>query len=160
MESKTIVLTGNTENVTRFKFMPTFDYAPKATVIVYYVTGESLLSTSVHVDLRDHFRNFIDLEVTPDEVKPGDEVDINVKSNPKSYIGLMAIDQSVLILRSGNALAQDEIWNELEMFHSQTKLRSYGLEPVRRKKSIQFYANSWEDFQVSMNDHSISSKLQ
>lgn len=136
VNSKTIVLNGNTENVTRFTFTPTFDYAPRAVVIVYYISNSSISSTIASIELHDKFKNFIDLEVTPDESKPGGEIDINVKSNPKSYIGLLAVDQSVLLLRSGNDLAQDEIWSELSTFHLQTQSTSY-------------YRNGWHDFDVS-----------
>lgn len=152
LESKTVVLKDSPATENRITFTPTFDHTPKTTVIVYYVSGESILSTSLHIDLTEQFKNFIDVEVVPDTAKPGDEVQINVKSNPKSYIGLLAIDQSVLLLRSGNDLANDEIWNELEMLTAQTKPRSYDFAGAKKKKSIAYYSNCWEDFSVSIEN--------
>lgn len=99
--------------VHRFSFVPHFGYAPEATVIVYCVRDGYLVNTSFTVQLYDDFANFIDLDVSRDVAKPGDIVDITVKSNTNSYIGLLGIDQSSLNLRSGNDLAREIIWNEL-----------------------------------------------
>lgn len=151
LETKTITPVFDdecTEYVHRFKFLPTFDYAPKSKIIVYCVRDGAIVSTSVIADMHDDFKNFIDLNVAPNTAKPGQVVDINVKSNPNSYIGLLGIDKSVLILRSGNDLAQDEIWNELDSFHSEVKRRSYGYEENRQRKMPQYY-NQWEEFSVS-----------
>lgn len=149
VESKSIHIPENTNNSHRFKFVPTFDYAPRAKVIVYLVEGEAIRSTNVCVVLDQNLRNYIELNVTPDTAKPGQTVDINVKSNPKSYIGLLGIDQSVLLLRSGNDLAQDEVWNELDMFNSQTSYRHFDYddsEKPKKKKYVLPYHNNWEDF--------------
>lgn len=152
MESNTITpafdATNETEFLHRFRFLPTFEYAPKVNVIIYYVKDETIVSTSVRIDLYDDFNNFIELNVTPESVAPGQTIDLAVKSNPNSYIGLLGIDKSVLILRGGNDLAQDEIWNELEMFHSQVKRRSYSFGSTR-KRSMVTYHNEWSDFRVS-----------
>ena len=37
----------------------------------------------------------------PTQAKPGEKVDIKVTTNPDSYVGLMGVDQSVLLLKSG-----------------------------------------------------------
>lgn len=49
-------------------------------------------------------------------------------------------------MRSGNDLAKDEIWNELELFHSEVKRRSYSFEE-KPNKQVPFYSNLWEDFE-------------
>lgn len=143
----TFVESENSEYTHRFSFLPNFDYAPKAKVIVYYVRDRSIVSTTVYVDLYEDFKNFIELDVAPNTAKPGQIVDLNVKSNPNAYIGLLGIDKSVLILRSGNDLAQDEIWNELELFHSQVKRRIYDYSEKKQRK-MPCYNNLWEDFSV------------
>lgn len=153
LETKTIAPvfddSDTSEYVHRFTFLPNFNYSPKAQVIVYCVRNGSIISTKLSVDLYDDFKNFIDLDVSQETTKPGEIVDINVTSNPKSYIGLLGIDQSVLLLRSGNDLAQDEIWNELEMFHSNVKRRSYS-HVEKRKRAMPLYVNSWDDFSVKI----------
>lgn len=114
-------------------------------VIVFCVRSQSIVSADVCVDLYDDFKNFIDVDATPDTAKPGQMVDINVKSNPNSYVGLLGIDKSVLILRGGNDLAHDQIWNELELFYTQVKYRSYDYCEERKPS----YHNPWDDFAVS-----------
>lgn len=70
--------------------------------------------------------------------RPGQEVDITVISKPNSYIGLMGVDQSVLLLRKGNDLDKFQIFNELEGYSRGQPLsqRYYGIE-------------EWKDFAVS-----------
>lgn len=152
LETKTVSPAFNDSNTTeythRFSFHPTFDYAPKANVIVYCMRNQSIVSANVCVELYDDFKNFIDMDVAPITAKPGQIVDINVKSNPNSYIGLLGIDKSVLLLRGGNDLAHDEIWNELEMFYTQVKHRSYDYSE-ECKRPLPSYHNPWDDFAVS-----------
>lgn len=54
--------------------------------------------------------------MSTDEASPGQEIDITVISKPNSYIGLMGIDQSVLLLRSGNDLDKSEVFDELDQY--------------------------------------------
>lgn len=59
-------------------------------------------------------------------------------SKPNSYIGLMGVDQSVLLLRKGNDLDKSQIFNELGEYSRKQSLppRYYGID-------------EWEDFAVS-----------
>lgn len=154
LETKTITPvfadSDSSEYVHKFSFHATFDNAPRTHIIVYCVRDASIVSTKVNVEFYDDFKNFIELNIVPNAVKPGQIVDINIKSNPNSYIGLLGIDKSVMILRSGNDLGKDEIWNELELFHSEVKRRSFCFDEKRTRKTP-FYTNSWEDFQVGID---------
>lgn len=152
VDSKTVTTAfdlNETEFKHRFTFLPNFDYAPKVKVIFYYVKDAFIVSESINVDLNQDFKNFIELDVLPNQATPGDAIDLIVKSNPNSYVGLLGVDKSVLILRGGNDLAHDEIWNELEMFHAQVKRRIYEFENSKKRKMPQYY-NSWLDFEVSI----------
>lgn len=40
-----------------------------------------------------------------DEVGPGDNVDITISAKPNSYVGLLAVDQRSLLLKSGNDIS-------------------------------------------------------
>lgn len=159
VESRTIKVEQDPENVRfsdTFKFIPTFKHAPQPTIIVYALVGEEIMSTKVSFSIYENLQNFIDLSVTPEAAKPGHIVDIEVKSNPKSYIGLLGIDQSVLLLRGGNDLSYDDVWNELEMFYTQISYRKHSFsfgeatapEKKKKKKTAPIYNNHWEDFSV------------
>lgn len=161
LESNTIVTAfdlNDTEYIYRFKFVPTFDYAPKAHAVFYYVKEEHIVSTNVGIDLYEDFKNFVELEAIPRATEPGETVELTVRSNSNSFIGLLGVDKSVMILRGGNDLARDEIWNELEMFHGQIKARifEYGKS---RKRSLPVYHNELSDFKVNQVNKSKNEKL-
>lgn len=151
LETKTVTPIFDETNATeyrhRFSFHANFDYAPTATVIVYLMRKQSIVSTKINVDLKDDFKNFIDMNVTPNIAKPGQIMAINIKSNPNSYIGLLGMDKSVLILRGGNDLTHDEIWNALASMDAQVKGRPYDYS--EGKKQRVYYYNPWKDFSVS-----------
>lgn len=44
--------------------------------------------------------------MTPDSVEPGKAVDIVVKAKPNSYVGVLGVDQSVLLLKTGNDISR------------------------------------------------------
>lgn len=98
----------------------------------------------------------VTVELSTPEATPGQEVDITVISKPNSYIGLMGIDQSVLLLREGNDLDQTEVFSELEVYskrgqsygkwNSKTSLdfsvrcvnRSFGCSPIYKNDKTHF----------------------
>ena len=120
--------------VHRFKFKPNSSYAPKVEIIVFCVRDRKIVSTHLTLDIHDNPKNFIELNVTPDTVKIGQSVDISVKSNANSYIGLLGMDESQLQMRANNDINQEDIFNELEQFHEERKKTS---------------PNPWDDFSVS-----------
>ncbi|XP_033174138.1 pregnancy zone protein [Drosophila mauritiana] len=86
---------------------PTFLTAPNGRVYFYYVdeTGEFRYTEetfSVEVELQ----NQIEIKA-PEEVKPGADVALEIKTAPKSFVGLLAVDQSVLLLGSNNDLNKE-----------------------------------------------------
>jgi CD109 antigen len=48
----------------------------------------------------------VEVRVAPDSVEPGKAVDISVKAKPNSYVGVLGVDQSVLLLKTGNDITQ------------------------------------------------------
>lgn len=93
-----------TVNVT---IKPTFLTTPYGRVYFYYVdeTGEFRYTEetfSVEVELQ----NQIEIKA-PAEVKPGADVALEIKTSPKSFVGLLAVDQSVLLLGSNNDLNKE-----------------------------------------------------
>lgn len=65
-------------------------------------------------------------------------MDITIISKPNSYVGLLGVDQSVLLLRKGNDLDKSQIFNELAEYSRKQSVpsRYYGID-------------EWEDFSVS-----------
>lgn len=44
----------------------------------------------------------MDVKVTPSDTEPGASVELNLEAKPNSYIGLLGVDQSVTLLKTGN----------------------------------------------------------
>lgn len=69
-------------------------------------------------------------------------MDITVICKPNSYVGLLGVDQSVLLLRKGNDLDRTQIFNELAEYSK------------KQPNPSRYYAvDEWEDFTVSENVH-------
>lgn len=45
------------------------------------------------------------MDISRDETEPDTSVDINFEAKPNSYIGVAGIDQSVLLLKTGNDIS-------------------------------------------------------
>lgn len=154
VESKTVKLSADAGTSYRFTFVPTFEMTPQVDIVVYYVEDKSLCSARTSFDLKD-LDNFIELIVEPATAKPGDVVDLNVESNAKTFVGLVGVDQSVLLLNEGNDLVQNEVWNELERFHTQLSYARLGFfnpdenNKKKKKKCLPPYYNNFPDFNSS-----------
>ncbi|XP_037033233.1 CD109 antigen-like [Bradysia coprophila] len=107
----------------KFTFVPDFNCAPKVEIIVYFIIDTKIKSTFLSVDFKGgDFANFIELDVTPNTAKPGQMIDIYIKTNPNAYVGLLCVDKSVKLLGSGNDLTSDEIW---KLWTCKTSRRGY-----------------------------------
>ncbi|XP_033172652.1 C3 and PZP-like alpha-2-macroglobulin domain-containing protein 8 [Drosophila mauritiana] len=96
-------------------FEPAFVMVPQATIFVHYIFDGVLISDEKTVDIERDFENTIEISTT-NEARPRDEVSLKVKTDPHSFVGLLGVDQSVLLLRSGNDLNRDQILNNLATY--------------------------------------------
>ena len=51
----------------------------------------------------------VSLSFDKDKVQPADQIILAVNAYSGSYVGLLAIDQSVLLLKGGNDVTQDMV---------------------------------------------------
>ena len=51
----------------------------------------------------------VDIKASTNDTSPGEEVTLKMTAAPSSYVGLLAVDQSVLLLRSGNDITEDQV---------------------------------------------------
>lgn len=58
----------------------------------------------------------MDVKVTPSDTEPGASVELNLEAKPNSYIGLLGVDQSVTLLKTGNDI---EYVSQLYYYHLQ-----------------------------------------
>lgn len=90
------------------------------------------------------------IELSTPEATPGQEVDITVISKPNSYIGLMGIDQSVLLLRDGNDLNEAEVFSELEKYSERGQ--SHGKWNTKTSKDFSVRICDFSFFSANFNE--------
>uniref|UniRef100_A0A2M4A166 CD109 antigen n=2 Tax=Anopheles triannulatus TaxID=58253 RepID=A0A2M4A166_9DIPT len=112
-----------------FKFTATFAMVPRAKLVVFYIAANGdLVSDSKVITFDSELPNFMKVTLSKEQTKPGQMVDITVSTNPDSYVGLLGVDQSVLLLKSGNDITKDQVFSELEKYEE----RSYGFYRKKR----------------------------
>ncbi|XP_058061517.1 thioester-containing protein 1 allele R1-like isoform X2 [Anopheles bellator] len=121
-----------------FKFPAIFAMVPRAKLVVYYIAPNGdMVSDSKVIQFDSELQNFMKVTLSKEQSKPGQDVEITVSTNPDSYVGLLGVDQSVLLLKSGNDITKEDVFSELEKYEE----RSYGY--YRRKRSFSW--RPWGD---------------
>lgn len=92
--------------------------APKARLIVYYVrpSNQEIVADALSFQVDGVFKTPVHITSNTNQTKPGSMVDISVETKPSAYVGLLGVDQSVLLLRQGNDITQDDILREMESY--------------------------------------------
>nr|CAD7424615.1 unnamed protein product [Timema monikensis] len=109
------VLVANTVPVSnshthKFRFLATYAMAPTAHILVTFLKDDGeVVADALDIQMEGVLQNFVDIEVNPMEARPGSDVDIVVKAKPNSYVGILGIDQSVLLLKSGNDITEEDV---------------------------------------------------
>lgn len=102
-----------------FDFTATFDMVPNVHVVVYTIRdGGNVHTASRTIYLQKKLPNQITLESALNETEPGTEYDLKIITSPNSYVGLLAVDQSVLLLRSGNDISVDDVTDDLGRYNT------------------------------------------
>uniref|UniRef100_A0A1B0BJ33 TEP1-F n=1 Tax=Glossina palpalis gambiensis TaxID=67801 RepID=A0A1B0BJ33_9MUSC len=127
----------------KITFQATFEMMPRANVFVYYVDEFDLKFQEITLEFLSEFENKVKI-TGPLQAKPGQDVSLEIKADPNSYIGLLGVDQSMLLLKSGNDLEFDAV---LKNFRS--------LKPVDKhyQNSIYTYPGERSGLVVMTNAH-------
>lgn len=113
---------------------------PAVKVLIYVVKADGIWSTRLNIDLRGELHNFVDLSLSKAQAQPGDEIDVNVKTNPKSYVGLLGVDEKLLLLKSGNDIDGKEALRKMYNIFWKTYPYHEGHDD---------FLNYWADFKVN-----------
>ncbi|XP_061401081.1 thioester-containing protein 1 allele R1-like [Musca vetustissima] len=102
------------QNQHRYKLQlkATFDMIPKADVFIYSIDDGKFCCDETTINICNEFENKLEISA-PEQAKASDVVNLAIKSDTDSFIGLLAVDQSVLLLQSGNDFDKDAIFNGL-----------------------------------------------
>ncbi|XP_076245134.1 thioester-containing protein 1 allele R1 isoform X2 [Calliopsis andreniformis] len=105
------------EHTATFKFLATYVMAPTAHVIVYYVGNDGeVIADALDVELEGVLQNFVDIKIAPEEVAPGENVNLVITSKPNSFVGLLGVDQRSILLKSGNDISYEQVYKELKSY--------------------------------------------
>ncbi|OTF69606.1 hypothetical protein BLA29_001504 [Euroglyphus maynei] len=93
---------------------------PKARLLVYYIRNENkeIVADALNFNVDGTFKTPVSISSNVNQTKPGGMVDIQVRTKPSAYVGLLGVDQSVLLLKSGFDITQQDVLNELESYDS------------------------------------------
>lgn len=139
VEAKTVSVPDNESNFHEFTFAANESITPELAILIYVVKNDNIWSKKLSIPFKEDLKNPVDLSLSNVQAGPGDQIDVNVKTNAKSFVGLLGIDKSILLLRDGNDLDREMILRMMiENFTS--------VHPDQ--ESHYDYLNSWSDFKV------------
>ncbi|KAI8125143.1 CD109 antigen [Lucilia cuprina] len=123
------------------KIKPLFEMVPESHLYVYFVLDGELKFEEMTLNFPKEFQNkasFNAIEITaPEHAKPSEEVTLNIKTDPDSFVALLGVDQSVLLLKSGNDLDSKQIIDDLNTYKTSTpEIRGVGRYPGRTSSLI------------------------
>ncbi|XP_048243520.1 CD109 antigen-like isoform X3 [Haliotis rufescens] len=155
MSRGSIVATGYIDkaNLASFSIPVTSKMAPNARIIVYYVRKDGeIVTDSVSFDVDGAFENKVSISMDKTTAQPGDSVNVQVTADPQSLVNLLAVDQSVLLLKSGNDITQSEVISELKSYDTIKSVGGGGfggpipLGAVARRKRMVLPWGGWWGF--------------
>ncbi|PIC54696.1 hypothetical protein B9Z55_003841 [Caenorhabditis nigoni] len=109
----------NAEHAT-ISFQATANMAPKSRLIVYAIieNSQEVLVDALDFKVEGIFQNQVALSIDKQAVEPGQNVKFKVTSDKNSFVGLLVVDQSVLLLKTGNDITREKVEADLENYDS------------------------------------------
>ncbi|KAG4076804.1 hypothetical protein HA402_009150 [Bradysia odoriphaga] len=99
-------------------FTATFDMVPSGTLVAYYIAENGdVISTNIQVPVTG-LNNFVKLQTSAAEKQPGEKVNVIISTKPSSKVCLLGVDQSVVLLKSGNDIIPSDVYAELGTYNN------------------------------------------
>ncbi|XP_048017560.1 alpha-2-macroglobulin-like [Megalobrama amblycephala] len=118
-----------------FKLSISADLAPVVQILVYCVLpSENVVVGSKNFNTEKCFKNKVSLQFSPAKAVPGEKNTLQLSAQPGSLCGLSAVDQSVLILKSGERLDTDKVFKLLPV----QSLSGYPYNAVDTPECLEF----------------------
>ena len=116
------------EPTIRFTVTPLM--APGARLLVYQILPTSEVAADyLPFSVEAAYPHEVAVGFGENEVRPGDEVDINVQTQGEARVGLVAVDRSVYILAE-NRLNLQQVFSELERLYQQPQVELHEARPI------------------------------
>ncbi|XP_060578353.1 CD109 antigen-like isoform X2 [Ruditapes philippinarum] len=91
---------------------------PYGKLIAYYFDTDFWNADAIYFDVKEDankFKNKVALSFDKNQAEPGENVRLSITSDPQSMVNLLAVDQSVLLLASGNDVTQADVISSLKL---------------------------------------------
>ncbi|KAK7463205.1 hypothetical protein BaRGS_00038214, partial [Batillaria attramentaria] len=106
-ESKVVDTQG--QHVMTFDIPLTPMMAPTAHVMAYYVRSDGeIVPDAIAFNVEGVFNNEVTIEMSTNKSEPHTDLDVYLTADPNSVVHLLAVDQSVLLVKSGNDVTPGE----------------------------------------------------
>ena len=115
VDARTVRGSGKTRN--ELIISGTRDLSPRGRIIVSYTrdSGE-IVADAMDFEVEGFLSNSLDLKLSAKTMLPGQTVDIEMRSKPNSFIGLLAIDKSVRALKAGHDIDKEDLLDEIKHY--------------------------------------------
>ncbi|VEN35278.1 unnamed protein product, partial [Callosobruchus maculatus] len=101
----------------KIRFTTTQAMTPVCHLIVYYVREDGeFVGDAMDIQVEGILQNFIDLQVNAVESEPNLDVEMVVRAQQNSYVGILAVDEEVKMLRDGYDVDMKYVVNELKKY--------------------------------------------
>ncbi|XP_021920080.1 CD109 antigen-like isoform X2 [Zootermopsis nevadensis] len=140
----------------KFRFLATYVMAPTAHVVVFYVKEDGeIVADALDIELEGSLQNFVNINTNSEETRPGTNVELTFEAKPNSYVGVLGVDQSVLLLKSGNDITEDTVLEELSSYDAGSQTPYWPLLNFRGKRSSYWWPGSATARQVFDNSGAV-----
>ncbi|RDD47011.1 CD109 antigen [Trichoplax sp. H2] len=121
---------------TSLSFTVTQKMAPTARVLAYYIGDNyEVIGDSYQFQVDGLFENKVSLNFDKSTEAPGKNIKLKVKASPYSHVGVLAVDQSVLLMKTGNDLSVADVKKEIQSYGGNNYYPDY---PIAFKRSVEF----------------------
>ncbi|XP_052103778.1 CD109 antigen-like [Mytilus californianus] len=106
----------------------TYAMIPQAKLLIYYVRRQNgeIVADAITFPIEDIFNNKVSINFNSRRAKPGDEVQVELTADPNSLVNVLAVDKSVLLLKSGNDITTQNVLNALQGYDNSGFLPRFG----------------------------------
>ena len=90
-------------------FKATAEAAPRCRVVVYTINNGEIIADAVEFEVDGTLSNYVEIFSSRSQSYPDKDVTVNVKTQPNSFVGLMAVEKTVLAYTPGHDITMSDV---------------------------------------------------
>ncbi|XP_059152580.1 CD109 antigen-like isoform X3 [Physella acuta] len=113
---------GNGQKKFTFKLTITPLMAPTAHIVAFYARGnDEIVADSLAFLVEELFINKVSVSFNKNQSQPNEDVVFEVTADPNSNVNILAVDQSVLLMKTGNDITPKKVTDAVSKFDKGSK---------------------------------------